>query len=85
MRGPATSKAVAKECRKRCPPILPSSTRAAAGAAGQVKRVEILLRYHGGETVSGIAGTQCTNWPRMERCITNAPELGVRGALQDLP
>lgn len=54
-------------------------------AAGRVARAEILLRYHGGETVSGIAAALRTNRPRVERCIAKALELGVRGALQDLP
>lgn len=54
-------------------------------AAGQVQRAEILLRYHGGETVSGIAANLRTNRPRVERCLSKALELGVRGALQDLP
>jgi transposase len=43
------------------------------------------LRYHSGETVSGIAAALRTNRPRVERCIAKALELGVRGALQDLP
>ena len=54
-------------------------------AAGRVQRAEMLLRYHGGETVSGIAAALRTNRPRVERCIAKALELGVRGALQDLP
>ena len=54
-------------------------------AAGQVQRAEILLRYHDGETVSGIAATLRTNRPRVERCIAKALELGVGGALHDLP
>jgi hypothetical protein len=53
--------------------------------AGRVARAEILLRYHVGETVSGIAAALRTNRPRVERCIAKALELGVRGALQDLP
>lgn len=53
--------------------------------AGQVQRAEILLRYHGGETVSRIAAALRTNRPRVERCIAKALELGARGALQDLP
>ena len=54
-------------------------------AAGRVERAEILLRYYEGETVSGIADALRTNRPRVERCIAKALELGVRGALQDLP
>lgn len=54
-------------------------------AAGQVQRAEMLLRYHGGETVSGIAAALRTNRPRVERCLAKALELGARGALQDLP
>ncbi|HEV2381250.1 MAG TPA: IS630 family transposase [Terriglobia bacterium] len=53
--------------------------------AGRVQRAEILLRYHGGQTVSGIAARLRTNRPRVERCLAKALELGVRGALQDLP
>jgi transposase len=54
-------------------------------AAGQVQRAEILLRYHGGETVSRIAAALRTNRPRVERCLAKALELGARRALQDLP
>jgi transposase len=54
-------------------------------AAGRVQRAEILLRYHTGETVSGIAAALRTNRPRVERCISKALELGVRSALEDLP
>ena len=54
-------------------------------AAGQVQRAEILLRYHRGETVSAIAAALRSNRPRIERCLRKALELGVRGALQDLP
>jgi transposase len=54
-------------------------------AAGRVQRAEILLRYHSGETVSAIAAALHTNRPRVERCIAKALELGIRGALQDLP
>lgn len=54
-------------------------------AAGRVQRAEMLLRYHTGETVSGIASALRTNRPRVERCITKALELGVRSALEDLP
>ena len=54
-------------------------------AAGQVERAEILLRYHRGETVSAMAAALRTNRPRIERCLRKALELGVRGALQDLP
>jgi len=50
-----------------------------------VQRAEILLRHHRGETVSGIAAALRTNRPRVERCLTKALELGVRGALPDLP
>ena len=53
--------------------------------AGRVQRAEILLRYHGGQTVSGIAASLRTNRPRVERCLAKALELGVHGALQDLP
>jgi hypothetical protein len=40
--------------------------------AGRVARAEILLRYHVGETVSGIAAALRTNRPRVERCIAKA-------------
>jgi transposase len=54
-------------------------------AAGRVQRAEILLRYHAGDTVSGIAAALRSNRPRVERCIAKALELGVRSALEDLP
>jgi hypothetical protein len=50
-----------------------------------VQRAEILLRYHTGETVSGIGAALRTNRPRVERCTTKALELSVRSALEDLP
>lgn len=54
-------------------------------AAGRVQRAEMLLRYHRGETVSRIATVLRSNRPRVERCLAKALELGIRGALQDLP
>jgi transposase len=54
-------------------------------AAGRVQRAEMLLRYHRGETISRIAAVLRSNRPRVERCLAKAVELGVRGALQDLP
>jgi transposase len=60
-------------------------TQSRSEPAGQVQRAEILLRYHSGDTVSGIAAALRTNRPRVERCLTKGLELGVRGALQDLP
>lgn len=54
-------------------------------AAGRVQRAEMLLRYHRGETVSRIATVLRSHRPRVERCLAKALELGVRGALQDLP
>ena len=54
-------------------------------AAGRVQRAEMLLLYHRGETVSRIAGVLRSSRPRVERCLAKALELGVRGALQDLP
>lgn len=53
--------------------------------AGRVQRASILLRYHGGETISEIARTLATNRPRVERCVSKALELGVAQALADLP
>jgi DNA-binding IclR family transcriptional regulator len=43
------------------------------------------LRYHAGETVSEIARRLGTNRPRVERCLSQALELGVAQALADLP
>jgi transposase len=54
-------------------------------AAGRVRRAEMLLRYHQGETVSSIAADLRTNRPKVERCVSKALQLGVRTALQDLP
>ena len=53
--------------------------------AGRVQRAAILLRYHAGETVSGIARSLGTNRPRVERCVGKALDLGVMQALSDLP
>lgn len=51
----------------------------------RVLRAAMLLRYHAGEAVSGIARALGTNRPRVERCISKALELGVAQALEDLP
>lgn len=53
--------------------------------AGRVQRASILLRYHGGNTVSEIARSLGTNRPRIERCVSKALALGVTQALADLP
>jgi len=53
--------------------------------AGQVQRAQVLLRYHGGATVSAIAAQLRTNRPKVERVLAKALALGVRAALADLP
>lgn len=53
--------------------------------AGRVQRAHVLLRYHGGETVSAIAAQLRTNRPKVERVLAKALDLGVRAALADLP
>jgi transposase len=53
--------------------------------AGRVQRASILLRYHAGDTISGIARELGTNRPRVERCVGKALDLGVSQALSDLP
>jgi transposase len=60
-------------------------SRSRSEPAGRVQRAEVLLRYHGGETVSAIATHLRTNRPKVERVLTTALGLGVRGALADLP
>jgi transposase len=54
-------------------------------SAGRVQRASILLRYRAGNTVSEIARTMGTNRPLVERCVSKALEMGVTGALSDLP
>lgn len=56
-----------------------------AEPAGRVQRAHVLLRYHGGETVSAIAAHLRTNRPKVERVLGKALALGVRAALADLP
>src|SRR5437867_12019155 len=53
-------------------------------SAVRVERAKILLRYYRGATVSSIAAELSANPPRLKRCLSNAQELAVRMALQDL-
>jgi len=53
--------------------------------AGGAQRASILLRYHAGETVSEISRSLATNGPRVERCVSEALDLGVAQASADLP
>ena len=54
-------------------------------SVARVHRAQILLRYSQGQTVSAIAAALHTNRPKVERCIGRALEMGIRGALKDLP
>src|SRR5512141_1674130 len=53
--------------------------------AGRVRRAEVLLRYHQGQTVSAIAAHLRTNRPKVERCISKALQMGAAASLRDLP
>jgi len=52
--------------------------------AGRVQRAQVLLRYHGGETVSAIAAQLRTTRPKVERVLAKALALGG-AARADLP
>ena len=64
---------------------LASLRQSRSEAAGRVQRAAMLLRYHGGDTVSEIARSMATSRPRVERCVSKALEFGVEQALADLP
>jgi transposase len=65
--------------------VLTALSQSRSEPAGRVQRASIVLRYHGGETVSEIARALGTNRPRVERCLSKALEFGVAQALADLP
>lgn len=65
--------------------MLTALSQSRSEPAGRVRRAAILLRYHGGDTVSEIARSEGTNRPRVERCVCKALELGAAQALADLP
>ena len=50
-----------------------------------VERARIMLRFAAGDTVSVIAREMGTSRPRVERCLNKALQLGVTGALADMP
>lgn len=50
----------------------------------RVKRAKILLSYARGESISGIARTEQTDRPVVERCVDKALSGGIMLALQDL-
>jgi len=54
-------------------------------SAARVQRVQMVLGYAQGQTVSAIAAAFNTNRPKVERCVSKALELGVRAAMRDLP
>ena len=51
----------------------------------KVTRARILLAYSRGESISGIARSEQTNRPKVERCIDKALSGGIMTALRDLP
>jgi len=65
--------------------MLTALSQSRSEPAGRVQRASILLRFHAGDTVSGIARAFATNRPRIERCVSKALDLGVIQALADLP
>jgi transposase len=50
-----------------------------------VERARIMLRFAAGDSVSLIAREMNTSRPRVERCLNKALQLGVTGALADIP
>lgn len=60
-------------------------SRSRTESSSRVQRAEMLLRYAGGESISGIARQMRTNRPRVERCVDKALQLGGLAALKELP
>lgn len=50
-----------------------------------VDRAKMLILFHGGETISGIAKGLHTSRPTVERCVNKALAQGIAAALADLP
>jgi transposase len=53
--------------------------------SGKVERAKIILEYHGGATVSGIARNHRTNRPKIELQINKALQMGAIPSLDDIP
>lgn len=51
----------------------------------EVQRAQILSRYHGGETVSQIAGALKVTRKSVLKWIDKALEMGVKAGMKDLP
>jgi transposase len=51
----------------------------------RVERARILLAFAGGTSISAIAQQYGTNRMKVERCVNKALQLGISGALEDLP
>ena len=64
---------------------LQSLTRSRKEKHALVDRAKVLLLFHGGETISGIAKSLHTSRPTVERCVNKALAQGIEAALGDLP
>jgi transposase len=53
--------------------------------AQRIERSKMLLAYAGGETLSEITRQFKTNYPKVDRCINKALQLGALLSLKDLP
>lgn len=53
--------------------------------AQRIERSKMLLAYTGGETLSEITRQFKTNYPKVDRCINKALQLGALLSLKDLP
>lgn len=64
---------------------LDALSRSRTESRQQVERARIMLRFASGDSVSVIAREMQTSRPRVERCLNKALQLGVTGALADIP
>jgi transposase len=69
------------EARAKLEAIAKSRTEGQA----RIERAKVLLAYHAGERVTGIAEAFHTNRPKIERILNRALEMGALASLEDRP
>ena len=60
-------------------------SRSRTEPAQRIERAKMLLSYAGGETFSEITRQFKTNYPKVDRCIKKALQIGALLSLKDLP